>query len=99
LAAVDARVTGNDAVAEKVPFVESERRRAVNREAIQLYERIRINECLDALARRPLAARVLPIDCICARRGQRFGTQASETLERSHPAAFARKVSAPFADT
>ena len=60
--AVDRAVTGDDAVAQVALAVQAEVSRAVRDERVQLDERIRVEQQLQSLARRQLAAIVLLLD-------------------------------------
>src|SRR5579875_2240222 len=73
---------GDDAVAQELPLVEPERGRAMDRETVELDERSLVDERLDALARRALPARALPLVRGFARRRERFGAHALEPRVR-----------------
>ena len=64
--AVDRAVTGDDAVAQVALAVETEVGRAMSHERVELDERIRVEQQLQALARRQLAAFVLLLDALLA---------------------------------
>jgi len=55
-------VAGDHAVAEEVPTVQAELHRTVRDERVQLHESPRVRQQVQALARRQLAPRVLPLD-------------------------------------
>ena len=80
LAPVDRGPAGDDAVAEKELLVEPERGGAVDREAVEFDERIRIDERVDAFAGGALAARVLAIDRLLPGRGERLLAHPLERL-------------------
>ena len=60
--AVDRAVAGHDAVAEESLVVESELARPLRDERVELHERARIEQQVEALARGQLAPGVLPLD-------------------------------------
>jgi len=75
---VDAGVSGDDAVAEKLPLAQAKRRRAVHGEAVQFDERAVVDERLDAFPGGTFPALVLARVGRFPRRRQRLGPHPFE---------------------
>ena len=93
--AVDGPVAGDDAVAEDALLVEPEVRRAVRDERVELDERARVEQQVEALARGQLAHRVLPLD---AGRSPTLPRLRAHPLESRDPFRVLRHVRAPPID-
>ena len=76
--AVDRAVTGDDAVAEHLLLLHVEVGAAMRDEAVDLDEASGIEQEIDALARRQLARRVLPVDAVLAAAFERLGVERIE---------------------
>ena len=80
LAAVDQPVAGDDAVARDDLVVHAEIAAAVGDELVDLLERARVEQQLDALARGQLAGGVLAVEPILRRRRARRGVRGRQDI-------------------
>ena len=78
---IDRAVAGDDAVAQVALAVQAEIGCAMSHERVELDERIRVEQQLQPLARRQLAALVLLVDALLAAAEQTLGAHLIEPRE------------------
>ena len=79
--AVDGAVTGHDAVAQKLLLGKAEAGGAVRNETVHLDEAVVVEQQLDPLARRKLAARMLRLDPLLTTTQLGLGFELFQQLE------------------